>query len=415
MKKQRQTSPHSKKLNSTLVIASVSTLSIALAGMTMTIAKENGPLVITHQSVLGDSTESNNNNYQQNKKQYQTQSPENQQNQNYQDQNQNQQVPPPQIKIQQKQDQTQPNPSQPNPSPKIPQPDNQPNPSTDQNTYRRLPPPNLAGNPNPPVSTPSGITRPPFEVINRNDQTNTPPISNPTTGQGTSSPTGDNNLPHPLPAAIQQLLYSQTGTSNPTQPSQPKFPRTGTQRTATGSPELGFQPFLPNDQTSTGTPRFIRSDHSFLQAIADYLKTQGIDLASDSGQLKIGRGGIDAQTDLPLTLDATSGAILAQTPDGSTRPVHIFPDQVVHSLLQSGMVSTIASESASPTASGSSGIHLEMHNGDLAYRVEGTKNLKLFGLFPYTTQATTYVSPADGQVTPATSTIWQNILKFFSK
>jgi hypothetical protein len=56
-----------------------------------------------------------------------------------------------------------------------------------------------------------------------------------------------------------------------------------------------------------------------------------------------------------------------------------------------------------------------MHDGNLVYRIDGKKELKLFGFIPVTTQTTAFVSPESGAILSQNQTLLTNILRFFSR
>ncbi len=148
--------------------------------------------------------------------------------------------------------------------------------------------------------------------------------------------------------------------------------------------------------------------------IDDFLKENEIEIASEDGKVKIERHGIEAHTEFPLSVDPTTRQLVVTTPAGQ-KSVTVLPDQAVQNMLSGGVLSTVASGSATPGVAPTTGVQLEMRNGNLVYRIDGQKDLRFLGFIPVTTSTTAFVSPDSGQIVAQEQSLLTSILRFLSR
>lgn len=148
--------------------------------------------------------------------------------------------------------------------------------------------------------------------------------------------------------------------------------------------------------------------------IEDLMGEKGVHFASEDGKLTLEQRGVKTRSNLPLSVDPTTKQLVVTTPNGE-KQVSVLPDDAITRMVQSGIFSPTASGAATSEPIATRAVQLEMHDGSLVYRIDGKKDLKLFGLIPVTTQTTAFVSPETGSIVSQNQSLLTNILRFFSR
>ncbi|HAV15197.1 MAG TPA: hypothetical protein DCX25_02615 [Candidatus Pacebacteria bacterium] len=135
---------------------------------------------------------------------------------------------------------------------------------------------------------------------------------------------------------------------------------------------------------------------------------EDIEVASKEGEIEFEHKGVRTRTNFPLSIDPTTNGLVVTTPAGQ-KTVTTLPDVAVQNMLSQGVLTTIVSESVQ-----TSPVQLETFEGELAYRIEGEKEIRVLGFIPVMVQTTAYVSPDDGQIVAQRRSLLSNILNFIS-
>lgn len=154
------------------------------------------------------------------------------------------------------------------------------------------------------------------------------------------------------------------------------------------------------------------------EGLDDELEKEGIKISTASGRMVIAKHEVAAQTSFPLSIDAATNQLTVTTPSGQ-KIVAILPDQAVNSLLTTGILNKIASQSAGLALTTDIGnlsnvVSLESMNNDLVYKVLGDKDYKLFGLLPVSTSATAFVSAQTGHLVAEERPLISELIKLLS-
>lgn len=142
-----------------------------------------------------------------------------------------------------------------------------------------------------------------------------------------------------------------------------------------------------------------------------------LEVETDDGVVKIASGeaeeelevehkGVKAQTEFPLRIDPITKQLTATTPVG-TKNVSILPEKAAAVISELGLIDN---------ASGASKLKMKFENGQLVYKIEGTKKKKLFGIIPFTVKQDAVVSAETGaMVSKSELTLFERIMSVFAR
>lgn len=146
------------------------------------------------------------------------------------------------------------------------------------------------------------------------------------------------------------------------------------------------------------------------QELEDELEDEEIAIASRDGEMEIEHNAVRARVDFPLSVDSATKQLTVTTPAG-IKTVAVLPDEALVRLFASGLLSDIASDSAT-TATPS--FELALEDNHLVYEVQGTKQHQLFGFIPVATPRTVTVSALTGDVVSQTQTWLSGLIDLLS-
>lgn len=111
--------------------------------------------------------------------------------------------------------------------------------------------------------------------------------------------------------------------------------------------------------------------------------------------------GISAVTDYSVNVDAASANLSVLTPTGE-RFLSVLPKDAVDSALKTKIVSTISSNQ----------VEIQEKEGEVQYKIDGTKVFDLFGFYAYKIPVTAFVSASTGEVLGIDSPTWFKYVGF---
>lgn len=144
------------------------------------------------------------------------------------------------------------------------------------------------------------------------------------------------------------------------------------------------------------------------EQVEDLFEREDIEVASKEGELEFEHGGVRTRTNFPLSINPETKELVVTTPAGQ-KTVSTLPDDAVRNMLSQGVLTTVATESAQAPA-----VRLETFGETPAYRIDGIKEMRLFGLLPISVQTTAFVSSENGNILAQQRSLLSNILSFFS-
>lgn len=139
------------------------------------------------------------------------------------------------------------------------------------------------------------------------------------------------------------------------------------------------------------------------------LRRRDVKVATHGSSLEFEHNGVHVNTLLPLSVNTTTNQLTVTTPAG-VKPVTTLPDTAIENLMSRGIISGVASGTASFTS-----VRLETQNGLPVYRVEGEKQVRIFGFIPATMSTTAFVSADTGAVVSQQETLLNILLKLISR
>lgn len=135
--------------------------------------------------------------------------------------------------------------------------------------------------------------------------------------------------------------------------------------------------------------------HTEKKQVEKLMKEQEINLATEDGSLQIEHKGVKASTNFPLSIDPNTKELIVTTPAGQ-KAVTVLPDQAVQNATRAGHITfspiPVATSVATP-------VQLSSQDGQVVYKVEGQKHVRLFGIIPLNLPTTAIVSSSNGTVT----------------
>jgi hypothetical protein len=146
------------------------------------------------------------------------------------------------------------------------------------------------------------------------------------------------------------------------------------------------------------------------------LEKDDIHIATSEGQLIIRKNGVRAITQFTITVDQATNTLTITTASG-IKTVAILPDQAVTTLLSTKALDHILSDTISKEASDSATpkqILLIEKDNQLVYQIKGTKNHKLLGLIPISTNITAFVSAESGNLIAKEQSLLSRIIELLS-
>lgn len=134
------------------------------------------------------------------------------------------------------------------------------------------------------------------------------------------------------------------------------------------------------------SPEFEQEIKDELESLKRELdKEFGIKVSTNSGNLELETPKFKAQTKLPLSINHGTKQLVASTSAG-LRVINTLPDQALQNALGAGILAK------------NNLAELSENNGELVYKIDGTKNLKIFGFIPVNIPIKVNVSAETGSV-----------------
>lgn len=139
-------------------------------------------------------------------------------------------------------------------------------------------------------------------------------------------------------------------------------------------------------------------------------------IPNSTNGLTIKSGNVQAETNLPISLDPITKSLAVTTPNG-TKDLTILPDQAVQNVLDKNILSSVLSSANQMTpnvASANKTIALTNINNQPAFAIQGISNSKLLGIFPVAFPKTVYVSAQNGKVLQTQESFVNQLLQSIS-
>lgn len=167
-------------------------------------------------------------------------------------------------------------------------------------------------------------------------------------------------------------------------------------------------------QKSDGTE--INLETNALDALNESLKDEGIEVSSSSSStnnLVLRKGGVEAETELPISVDPTTHELTVTTPAGE-KTVTVLPDAAVQNILAHKTLTSIQTEVSSESGEINQKANLTEINNEPVFAVNGISQKNLLGLFPVGFTKTAFVSATSGQIVKVDETLLNRILEALS-
>lgn len=144
------------------------------------------------------------------------------------------------------------------------------------------------------------------------------------------------------------------------------------------------------------------------------LESDGIEVSqSGHNTLAIKRASVSAETVFPLSIDPITHELTITTPSG-VKQVTVLPDQAVHALIESKLMTNVASQSSTDSAETTQVATLTELNNQAVFEIQGVSQKHFFGLFPVGFAKTAFVSATTGQVVQLNESALNKLLEAFS-
>lgn len=211
---------------------------------------------------------------------------------------------------------------------------------------------------------------------------------------------------------------SGSGTSGESKTSSPTFTTTRTSVQTTSKVESEIKTPEPSEKPEKiETPEPKETPEAEIETemeteIKDGTLSAKIKIRSGANKTEIEQEGsnVQVQGGLPVSVDKTTKELTVTTPAGS-KTVAVLPDTAVQNILGAGVVSQVASDSAT----GKNAVKLTTDaNGNLVYEINGVKFEKLLGLFNVGIDKTAQVSATSGQVGTISQSFLSRLLDILS-
>lgn len=147
-----------------------------------------------------------------------------------------------------------------------------------------------------------------------------------------------------------------------------------------------------------------------VEELEDELEDEEIEVASREGEMEIEHNAVRARVNFPLSVDPATRQLTVTTPAG-IKTVAVLPDAAMVRLLASGLLSDIASGSATVATPS---FELSIEDNHLVYEIQGTKQHRLLGFIPVTTPRTVTVSALTGDVVSQSQTWLSGLVDLLS-
>lgn len=167
-------------------------------------------------------------------------------------------------------------------------------------------------------------------------------------------------------------------------------------------------------QTADG--REINLEANALEQLNTALSDKGVEVATSSSSINslvIRRRGVEAETELPISVDPTTHELTVTTPAG-VRTVTVLPDQAVNNLLSNKVLTSVQTAVSSTSGAITQQTTLTSLNNQPVFQVSGVNQKRLLGLIPLAFAKTAFVSAANGSVVQVNEALFNRILEALS-
>lgn len=122
-----------------------------------------------------------------------------------------------------------------------------------------------------------------------------------------------------------------------------------------------------------------------------------LDLETDGEKFKLKTNGIEALTSLPVSFDEATSSLIVTTPNGD-KIVRVLPDEVIKIVQNSALVTSVDNIEL-----------IQKTNEDLVFKLKGSKQGKLFGFIPVSTNIESEVDAETGEALTVSQPLWFRI------
>lgn len=162
---------------------------------------------------------------------------------------------------------------------------------------------------------------------------------------------------------------------------------------------------------SDGTEVKLETENT-LNKLNQILNVKDVEIgATADKKIKIKKGKVEAQTQLPLSINPTKQNLTITTSTGD-KEVNVLPDQAVESILQTNLMNSIENE-ANETGIVQK-IVLKELNSEPVFEIKGVSNKKVLGFIPVAFAKTAFVSAQTGQIIKTDQAFFNKILEAIS-
>lgn len=150
-----------------------------------------------------------------------------------------------------------------------------------------------------------------------------------------------------------------------------------------------------------------------LDTINKELETEGVEVATtDAHTLAIKKADVEAETELPISVDPTTHELTVTTPAG-TKTVTVLPDQAVNNLLEKRLLTQVETEISLQSGLVHKTTLTELNN-EAVFAINGISQKNILGLIPVGFAKTAFVSAITGNVVKIKETLLNRILETLS-
>jgi hypothetical protein len=132
-----------------------------------------------------------------------------------------------------------------------------------------------------------------------------------------------------------------------------------------------------------------------------------IKISTEDGHMVLHQNRFKVDSQLPISVDPETHALTVTTPSG-VKTVTILPAQAVDHILAAHELTEVTQKEAS------SSIALQNKDGEAVYHLTGTKDKKMFGLFPVKVHKNVTVSAESGDIVSSTTSLVDSLVDLIS-
>lgn len=137
-----------------------------------------------------------------------------------------------------------------------------------------------------------------------------------------------------------------------------------------------------------------------------------VTVATGSSGFAISHKNTHAASHFPLSVDPDTHELIVTTPAGTKR-VTVLPDAAIQKAFASRLLQSLSTPTEDGSASASP-VELTVKDGEVAYKITGVQEYKMFGFIPVRAENTAFISAQNGTVVSQEHSIFASLLDLIS-